>query len=43
MVKILAMAAVSAGQRLLDPLVSARIQHGLSEMNDGFGPTRARF
>jgi hypothetical protein len=28
---------------LLDPVVSARIQHGPFEMNDGFRPARVRF
>jgi hypothetical protein len=36
-VKILAIGAVSAGQRPVAPLVSAPIQHALSEMNSGFG------
>jgi hypothetical protein len=27
----------------LDPVVSARIQHGLFEGNDGFRPARVRF
>ena len=43
MVKILAVGAVSAGQRPAGPPVSARIQHGLSEMNAGFGSARVRF
>ncbi|MCW2929048.1 MAG: hypothetical protein JWM19_10 [Actinomycetia bacterium] len=39
MVKILAVGAVSAGQRpARTPVVSARIQHALSETNSGFGP-----
>ena len=35
--------AVSAGQRPAEPVVSARIQHGPFEMNDGFRPARVRF
>ena len=38
MVKILAIGAVYAGQRPAGPLVSAWIQHALSETNSGFGP-----
>jgi hypothetical protein len=34
-VKILDYGAVSAGQRPVDPVVSARIQHALFEGNDG--------
>jgi hypothetical protein len=34
--KILHLWAVSACQRPVGPVVSARIQHGLFEMNDGF-------
>jgi hypothetical protein len=41
-VKIVDYGAVSAGQRAVDPVVSARIQHGLPEGNDGFRPARAR-
>jgi hypothetical protein len=37
-VKILDYGAVYAGQRPAGPLVSARIQHALSEMNDGSRP-----
>jgi hypothetical protein len=43
MVKILAVRAVYAGQRLAGTVVSARIQHALSEMNAGFGSARVRF
>jgi len=39
-VKIVDYGAVSAGQRSVDPLVSARIQHGPSEGNDGLRPAR---
>jgi hypothetical protein len=42
-VKILAVRAVSAGQRPIRPLVSARIKHALSEMNVGFRPGRVWF
>jgi len=41
-VKILALWAVYAGQRPVNPLVSARIQHALFEINSGFGSARAR-
>jgi hypothetical protein len=34
--------AVSAGQRPVRVVASARIQHWLSEMNDGFGLARIR-
>ena len=37
-VKIVDYRAVSTGQRPTAPVVSARIQHGLSEMNAGFHP-----
>jgi hypothetical protein len=40
---ILPARAVSAGQPPANPLVSARIQHAPSEMNDGFGSARVRF
>jgi hypothetical protein len=40
MVKIVDVEAVSAGQRPAAPVVSARIQHGLFEGNDGFRPAR---
>jgi hypothetical protein len=43
MVKILEYVTVYAGQRPVGPVVSARIQHGLFEGNDGFRPTRVRF
>jgi hypothetical protein len=42
-VKILAVRAVYAGQRPVHPVVSARIQHALSEMHVDFGSARVRF
>jgi hypothetical protein len=43
MVKIVDLMAVFAGQRPAWSVVSARVQHRLSERNDGFRSARVRF